>query len=548
MSVILTPNWPIVAEPTATTDIAPYDWFTAARWTYNPAEFLSALFGIYGGVQLTGVADVGSNAVTLDLGLSGCDRYVVQLLMTGAYMQSATVIVNGQNCTGEGWHTIVTTEPIITFEFAEIEAIWQLRNIVVSCPEINPEEDCKGGDFKQPIYAECSELTVPEQMQAIRSQWIADGTTRYEAPQCVENVLQSLFDIQTADCEWTSEDMVISHSSFLGAQVVANANFAGTSGWTGISGRASVSANQLVYTAGAGGIVSQNCLIVDRWYQISISCLNYSAGTFDVEFGSGNPVGEISSNGTFTFTGQATSIAFRIVPDSLFAGRIHSILIQEFFPVNIVGVWDGVTLTPTVTFTTYQNGEVFRRFFFSDSGILPNRECFRLLLSIPYNSDTVQTPPNDYTLTNNFELITSKDHTLQFQGLMEQDGAAYGWQQPNGAIFAPRIRLFSELSQPRYSGELDEYQDSAGTRNVIYAESRKTQQLKITWSPEYVHDFLRIACRTDLFGIRDANDLNKFYFTNSEEYQPAWIRISKLAPVVLEVEERTQDLTKNLCN
>ena len=549
MSVTLTPNWPIIAEPTTGTDLVPYNWFTAGNWSYNPAEFISVNFGIYGGVQFTGVADVGTNTVVLDLGISGCDVYAVQLLLMGAYMSNAPVIVNGQSCIGEGWHTILSTTPVITFELAQIEAIFQVLNVVVTCPEIDEKANCKGGDFKQPIYAECSELTVAEQMQAIRDQWIADGTTTYEAPQCVEPVLQALFDIETSDCEWTAEDMVISHPATLGSSVVTNGNFAsGTTGWTGISGRASVTGAKLVYVAGAGGTVSQNCLTIGKWYQLTIIVSNYTAGLFEIEFGSSNSVGTIDTNGTFTFTGQATGITFAIVPDASFAGRIDNILVQEFLPVNIVGVWDGLVVTPTFTFTTYQNGAVLRRFAFSDTGILPKRGCFRLLMAMPYNSSTSQTPPNEYALSNNFELIPDKTHTLQFQALMENDGSAYGWEQPNGAIYAPRMRLFSELSQPRYSGELDQYQDSAGTRNVIYAESRKAQQLKITWSPEYVHDFLRIACRTDLFGIRDANDVNKNYFTNSEEYQPAWIRISKLAPVMLEVEERTQDVTKNLCN
>jgi hypothetical protein len=91
---------------------------------------------------------------------------------------------------------------------------------------------------------------------------------------------------------------------------------------------------------------------------------------------------------------------------------------------------------------------------------------------------------------------------------------------------------------------MEMYQDSFGRKKVVYAESREFRSFIINYSPEYIHNALRLACRHDNFALTDTNyGLNAVnFFTRSEAYSPSWIRISKLAPVTLEVEKQDQNL------
>lgn len=551
----LTDNWPIIAEPTALgEDLVPYDWFLADSWAFSPAQFTEATFGIYGGVQFQ--PDITTGApnypVTINTRATGCQSYVMQVLLTGSMMSLYGINIGDKFLIGEGWHTLVITEPSVTFTLPAESGIFQVKNIVVTCPSVE-EEGCKGGNFKQPILAECDFVTAQELMAALRDEWIADSSLVYEAPECVFDELSAMEAVNvSSDCVWTSEDLVISHPSSLGTDVVTNGNFAsGTTGWSGIVGRASVVDGKLTYTAGAGGVVSQTNLIVGRYYQISVVLSSVSAGSVDFEFGSGNSVGTADFDGTFTFVGIATGTTFRIVPNSAFVGQIDDIVIQPFDVLEYVGIYDTEVIQPILSFTAFQNNVVLQRFSFGDTSVLKYRDCFRLGMYYPYNSSTDQTPPNQFSLSNNFEFIPSAENTLSFAGIQNDEGTAFGWEFTDvltRTIFAPRIRLFSELSMPKYPGEVDSYQDSAGLKAITYAESRKALMLKITHSPEYVHDYLRLACRTDSFRITKPDDSSAFYFTNTEEYAPTWIRISNLAPVTLDVEIREQDLTKNMCN
>lgn len=123
-----------------------------------------------------------------------------------------------------------------------------------------------------------------------------------------------------------------------------------------------------------------------------------------------------------------------------------------------------------------------------------------------------------------------------------------------GSEFKQFMRVWGEIRNPQYDGEMEMYQDSFGRRQVVYAESREFKSFIINYSPEYVHNALRLACRHDNFELTDVsyNIIAQNSFTRSEAYSPSWIRISRLAPVTLEVEKKTQNLiggsSKTFCS
>jgi hypothetical protein len=157
--------------------------------------------------------------------------------------------------------------------------------------------------------------------------------------------------------------------------------------------------------------------------------------------------------------------------------------------------------------------------------------------------------------------LTDPCHTVKieyWQTPTTTDGAfGFGFYYPAalpGNEFKQFMRVWGEIRNPQYDGEITSYEDSFGRKNVIYTESREFRSFIVNYSPEYVHSALRLACRHDNFVLSDSNygiNAENFY-TRSETYSPTWIRISKLAPVTLEVEKKTQNLvggnSKTFCS
>jgi hypothetical protein len=147
--------------------------------------------------------------------------------------------------------------------------------------------------------------------------------------------------------------------------------------------------------------------------------------------------------------------------------------------------------------------------------------------------------------------IVDPCHTVAiefWQNITEQDDSfGFGFFYPAAAPGSESkqfMRVWGEIKNPQYDGELELYQDSFGRKSVVYSESREFRSFIVNYSPEYVHNALRLACRHDNFVLTDTSyDINAVnFFTRSETYSPSWIRISKLAPVTLEVEQQNQNL------
>lgn len=189
--------------------------------------------------------------------------------------------------------------------------------------------------------------------------------------------------------------------------------------------------------------------------------------------------------------------------------------------------------------------------------------CFRILITQDKCFNTLLPPTAyasdlDVALTSEYTFIQDPCNTLRIKASQDssesKEACAFGFTYPTiDEDATPAItewyhltRIYGELRNPQYDGEMVSYQDSRGKKIVVYAESREFLEMVVNLSPKYVHNFLRLACRHDLFSINDSNEAN-FYFTRSETYSPTWIRTRLVAPAFLEIEVKEQDLRKELC-
>lgn len=140
-----------------------------------------------------------------------------------------------------------------------------------------------------------------------------------------------------------------------------------------------------------------------------------------------------------------------------------------------------------------------------------------------------------------YQDVTSDSDSLGF-------GFIYPAANPSSSTFKQYMRFKANVRDAKYDGAMVSYQDSLGRKRVVYAERRKSLSLNTDLLPEFVHDALSLACRHDNFFLEDELfGVNNNFFTRSTDYSPTYVRMSRLAPVKLEVEAKTQDLKKNMC-
>lgn len=140
-----------------------------------------------------------------------------------------------------------------------------------------------------------------------------------------------------------------------------------------------------------------------------------------------------------------------------------------------------------------------------------------------------------------YQDVTATSDSLGF-------GFIYPAASPASSTFKQYMRFRANVRDAKYDGTMVSYQDSLGRKRVVYAERRKALSLNTDLLPEFVHDALSIACRHDNFLLEDELfGVNDNFFTRSTDYSPTYVRMSRLAPVKLDVEAKTQNLKKNMC-
>ena len=101
-------------------------------------------------------------------------------------------------------------------------------------------------------------------------------------------------------------------------------------------------------------------------------------------------------------------------------------------------------------------------------------------------------------------------------------------------------RVFGKIRNGRYPDvENTEYRDLDGVVSLQYNDNEKIQELQIFEVPERVHDWLRLALRSQSLTI-NINNTDKTFVKVGGDYTPNWRRTSQLAPVIIEIKETTQ--------
>jgi hypothetical protein len=312
-------------------------------------------------------------------------------------------------------------------------------------------------------------------------------------------------------------------------------------------------------TPGVGaGVAFQACLTVGKWYKLTFTISAWTAGTVEVRLGTGNTVATVGANQTFTIYGEclnSANLIFDTSSSATFDGKIDTVIALEAIPATITAITDdGDTLAGVTELTRLENDTFFQRFVLQQPVDIAafTKTCFRLYLYTPTDPTGADTYAPDLCISQPMCATYDPCHSLLIYAQMDNEGEAYGLQFPDptfGGIFAPRIRVNGQLKNPNYPAEKVTYQDSSGTINTVYAEVRVVKSMIVNLVPKYVHDFLMIATNTDGFRIIEGDSVTDgTYFNRSETYSPNWIRTLKIAPATIEVELKTQNLEKNLCN
>jgi hypothetical protein len=166
-----------------------------------------------------------------------------------------------------------------------------------------------------------------------------------------------------------------------------------------------------------------------------------------------------------------------------------------------------------------------------------NGDCFRIKFAGSCCCDNL-------IFSRCVQLIESEENTIYFNYSQQFNGFGFVYTD----LWVQSIRLIATWRNPFWNDEAyQSYIDSAGRKNVIYSEPRKAMVLSFQ-APDYVHNAMALAVRHD--GFRRINEIGSPEFlalVEGESYNPNWNRDRIIAPVVIELEEQTQNYQSRRC-
>lgn len=134
------------------------------------------------------------------------------------------------------------------------------------------------------------------------------------------------------------------------------------------------------------------------------------------------------------------------------------------------------------------------------------------------------------------------DHDCTILLTWTNQESAFGFEY-SGLDFTQSLRIAGKLWQPKYNSDIKEtFVDSKGNRKMLYARVVKDQLLTVNEIPEYLHDALSIGLNHDTFKIGGVD-----YVFEETDINPQWRNSSNLAPVLLRVLKKSQNLINNNC-
>lgn len=552
---MIIPNQPIVCVDStlSTKDLVPEDW------TGEPSYYQGNVAVSQGeSIEISGP---GSAKVDFRTDGEDCKNAILRIHVSGLFLnEGCTVILNGLSdisITTTGWWQIPITNSAFEFSFDCPETTITIDDMHIYCFDVDEPQcdNCKTGDYSQPILINL--LPSSYNTEALSVQAEAIFCNESIAPDfCVEeDWTLSVTEPYEAETDWIALGGTPPNCYLT---VSGGCDPAATSAWS----------------ASAEGTIN---LVQGAAYKIVLTLEELDdefCGNVDILVD-----GVAVEQGTnlacpgeyilyFTWTGTTGSYPFRIKVDAQLVDgkykaklRVASVAIYESFGFS-------VTLLPSdsLTSVSYANsakttyviegfyGGVYSytfTFFSNSRASYSEYDCFRLAITQNQGCDEEM----QYCVTETYKWITDPCNTIRVlasQDVTDTKGAcAFGFTYPsndafNGGFFH-RTRIYGELRNPQYDGEVVSYQDSAGRKRVVYAESREFVELVVNLSPRYVHNFMRLACRHDIFNMNDLILPPADYFTRSEAYSPTWVRTRLVAPAFLEVEVKEQNLRKDPC-
>jgi hypothetical protein len=553
---MIIPNQPIVCVDStlSTKDLVPADWNSETNY-------------YQGGITVTlgvGVTVSGPTKGTVDFRNQGndCKNAILRIHVSGINLpEECSIILNGLSdisITTTGWWQIPITTAEFSFTFDCPDASIDIDDMHIYCFDVDEPQcdNCKTGEYSQPIlisfFSSSSYNTESLSVQA-------------EAIFCDESIAPNF-------C--VGEDWTLSVSE----------PYEDETDWIALGGTppncyltVSGGCDPAATSAWSASAEASINLVEEAAYKIVLTLEE-----FDDEFCGNVDIlvdGVAVEQGTdlacpgeyilyFTWTGATGSYPFEINVDAQLVDgkykaklRVASVAIYESFGFSVTLLpSDSLTSVDyansaktTYVFTGFYGGIYSYAFSFgSDSrASYSEYDCFRLAITQNQGCDEEM----QYCVTETYKWITDPCNTIRVlasQDVTDTKGAcAFGFTYPSNDAFNDgffhRTRIYGELRNPQYDGEVVSYQDSAGRKRVVYAESREFVELAVNLSPRYVHNFMRLACRHDIFNMNDLILPAADYFTRSEAYSPTWVRTRSVAPAFLEVEVKEQNLRKDPC-
>lgn len=112
------------------------------------------------------------------------------------------------------------------------------------------------------------------------------------------------------------------------------------------------------------------------------------------------------------------------------------------------------------------------------------------------------------------------------------------WGFPDRYSFIGRI--FGKIRNSRYPDEESViYRDLSGAVSLQYNENTEIKELQVFEVPERVHDWLRLALRSQTLTL-EINGVSKTFVKVAGDYTPNWRKTSTYAPVIVEIMETNQ--------
>jgi hypothetical protein len=258
----------------------------------------------------------------------------------------------------------------------------------------------------------------------------------------------------------------ISVADALNSDRIDNGTFSGAatewnfgSGWSLSSNKASLS------SAGGAGDLSQTSLAYDFSksinYDVTFTISSYLIGSVDVILKKGAleiaNLGNFSANGTYT-------VSTGVLTDGC----------------------DIIVFDPGTGAQTYTIDDVSAVINIENTGYTWRSDCFQLS-----DKHACTTKLSGTNLDNAFG--------IDFIGL----------------AYNPVIRISGELETPRYGGDKENEEDSAGVSKTLYYKSEKKRNLLVYLQPEWIHDFIRLLIGYDTLLIDDVA-----YVSDDASYEP----------------------------